>query len=425
MWHNLFYDLMDTHFNLSEIQELCFRMNIDYENFQGQTKAEQIIGLTRYCERLACLSQLIELCKQKRPTVNWPELPETYNEVIYYRLPPEPYYPTQQREIEIGNVLKQLKVMSLILISGIGGIGKTALTIETARRCLANQTQNWADVLWVSAKQSAFIDGEIYHLQDTVLSPEDLFDKIGKQASRPNIKRLPLEQKADAITELFQQKPYLLVIDNLETLENAQALINMLSYNLGKSCALISSRREVHGNLFLQSLSGLNAEDSLNFMREEANAKDILSVKNASDADLLSIYEVTGGNPLAMKLVIGQVRILDLDVVLRQLRNKPISNEADGDQLYQYIYRETWQYLSEEAQMVLIDIATYPSSISRHQLEVTGEIPGKRLDQALTELVSSSLIVPSGGLRDKRYSVHQLTRNFIANALPSFWSGLT
>jgi hypothetical protein len=143
-------------------------------------------------------------------------------------------------------------------------------------------------------------------------------------------------------------------------------------------------------------------------MRREAAERNVPAILVAREADLLSIREVTGGNPLAMKLVVSQIRGLDLEVVLQRLR------DCTGD-LYRFIYKAAWDELSTEAREVLVYVAAWPAPVSRAELEEVDLTEGVILDQALSQLVRLSLLIPSGGLR-KRYGVHQLTRRF-ANTL--------
>lgn len=322
-----------------------------------------------------------------------------------HRLPAEPYYPMRQRETEMGRVLSQLRSgKPMILIAGLGGIGKTALTIEAARRCLGDRKSEWAGFVWASAKQEMLVDGDVVKLADATLSYEDLLNVIGEQLGRPEMLRLLLREKEDAAAELLRQRPYLIVVDNLESAESAQELVDQLQIILGRSQALISSRKRVHGAIFTEQLQGLDEKDSLYFMRREAAERNVPEVLVAQESDLLDIYKVTGGNPLAMKLVVSQVRELDLDIVLQRLR------DSTGD-LYSFIYRAAWDELSEIARKVLVYIAAWPASIARAELEEVGIAEGTALDRSLSQLVRLSLLVPRGGLR-KRYGVHQLTRNF-------------
>jgi hypothetical protein len=58
-------------FSESELQTLCFDLNMDYENLPGATKEEKARELVIQCERNGQVNQLIKQCKKLRPSVNW------------------------------------------------------------------------------------------------------------------------------------------------------------------------------------------------------------------------------------------------------------------------------------------------------------------------------------------------------------------
>jgi len=69
-----------SYFNDDEIQSLCFDLGIEYENLAGETREAKARELVIYCERTSKVSQLVNRCRELRPSVDWraPEhLPES------------------------------------------------------------------------------------------------------------------------------------------------------------------------------------------------------------------------------------------------------------------------------------------------------------------------------------------------------------
>ena len=52
--------LIDQHFNLDEIHELCTDLGIDYEHLRGETKPPKIEALLSHCQRHGRLPDLIQ-----------------------------------------------------------------------------------------------------------------------------------------------------------------------------------------------------------------------------------------------------------------------------------------------------------------------------------------------------------------------------
>lgn len=66
-------DQIANHFNLSELQDLCFKVDINFENLAGSTLNDKTLELVRYCQRHRRLNELLALLSELRPMVEWPE----------------------------------------------------------------------------------------------------------------------------------------------------------------------------------------------------------------------------------------------------------------------------------------------------------------------------------------------------------------
>ncbi len=61
-------------FNSDELQDLCLRLGEEYENIPGTGRAAKARELVLYMQRRQRLPALVELAKQFRPTLKWPDL---------------------------------------------------------------------------------------------------------------------------------------------------------------------------------------------------------------------------------------------------------------------------------------------------------------------------------------------------------------
>jgi hypothetical protein len=69
-------DQIAAHYNLSEVEELCFELDINYENLEGTTLDDKTRELVLYCQRRQRLPGLLARLEQQRPDVSWPSLAE-------------------------------------------------------------------------------------------------------------------------------------------------------------------------------------------------------------------------------------------------------------------------------------------------------------------------------------------------------------
>ncbi len=330
----------------------------------------------------------------------------------------EPYYPLPGREQDLNLLLLALQDAQgslCIAIDGLGGLGKTSFAVELARRAMHHQL--FEGVIGDSAQQELFTGGEIIQAHEAVLDFDHLLDALARQLGRWELPTLKEEEKRLHLARILRQHRYLILVDNLETAENAAALVAHLRGLLGTSRAIVTSRQQIrHDFVQARSLKELDLEDALLFIRTDMQQRGGHPLLYAPEEKLVDIYRVTGGAPLAMKLVLAQARFLDLGLVLKQLR------QASGD-LYTYIFRRSWQQLAAPAQRVLIYIGkTVMTTVSWEELASVGIAEDEeQLLAAIDQLVAYSLLDASSTGEQQRYGVHQLTRQFVNSELPKIW----
>ena len=69
-------DFITRNFNDSELRDLCFDLDIEYENLGGDNKAAKARELVAYCQRHGRLTELEDTCRRLRPNA----APETGRE---------------------------------------------------------------------------------------------------------------------------------------------------------------------------------------------------------------------------------------------------------------------------------------------------------------------------------------------------------
>jgi hypothetical protein len=304
----------------------------------------------------------------------------------------------------------------VVAIVGIGGIGKTSLADAAIRRL--SEATTFADIAWVSAHQERFTPWN--GLQPSPDSPpaltfEALLDSIVEQFGFQDLQKVSFEQKEKDLCVRFKTRPYLVVVDNLETAADYGALVPNLQALTHPSKFLLTSRRRLYEfprvhNLDLDELSAL---DSLSLMRHEAANRGLTSLIDVPDKTLLEIYGATGGNPLALKLVVGLLSSLSLPRVVADLRQ---ARGRSVEDLYRFIYWRSWQVLDAQARQVLIVMPLVAESGGGpDQIATLSQVEGERLTDALRQLVHLSLVNVRGPVEERRYSIHRLTETFLLN----------
>jgi transcriptional regulator with XRE-family HTH domain len=334
-------------------------------------------------------------------------------------LPDEEYYVLPGREKDIQEMLAVLSEQHgalVISVESLGGQGKTAIAVELSRRAVA---QGMFDaVVGASAKQEALMDGEIVPIRDAALDFGALLDTIERQLDHWEFYTLPVAEKRSKVEQLLHQRRCLVFVDNLETANDPHTLISSLKGLLGRSRAIVTSRKRIsYDFVHTHSLHPLTLDDALFFLRQDIQRHGASYLLDIPEEKLVEMYEVTGGTPLALKLAVALTRILDLAVVLRQL-------ERAGSNLYPFIFSQSWRHLSPVAQRVLIYLGTTAvASVSWKELAQAQVATTEcQLMDAVKQLIAYSLLDVSTVANQKHYSIHQLTRNFVAANVSTIWS---
>ena len=303
------------------------------------------------------------------------------------------------RKDQNGDIVARLKEelaphkRRLVALWGAGGVGKTALAIETARGLTETFEHR---VVWVSA------DG----LKDFNLST--LLDAVASQLNQSDLRKLALEPKKEQVCEVVAAAPTLIVLHNFETIEPEE----------GKQCAewlaqpalcsaLITTRDKVENdaarNIPVNTMLPEEAHNLLQQLIAQAHEP-----RAFARLDLDKLIETAEANPLVLQWIVGQIDLAqDPQEVLDDLRH---GEGSAAERVFNRSFR--LKQLDNGGRAVLLALSLFAPSATRKALAaVSGldkEKDRKRFKDAVRNLSALWLIRTAED--SPRLAVEGLTR---------------
>lgn len=358
-------------------------------------------------------SEILELKKRKR------EVDALGREIVRYRkIPKKDYISFIGREKAYKKVIKALKGHHYIIsIDGIGGVGKSTLALEIAHNMFEERL--FDSVLWFSAKKERFIFSQIISREPEFNNLDNLLEHIAYELQIKNFDKFSKENKINIILKMLKENSFLLILDNLETIDLTESFIEFLARIEGKSKVLITSRKRLGEIERIYKLNPFTIENTIDFINDEIEARSFIIPEPSEDLYKI-IHDSIGGIPLAIKLVIGWV--VDGDPIT-QLKEKI---KFSGKEIMDFCFKETYEKkLSKEAKYLLCSFAVFPDGIIDEEIEACVDLSEKQLEFAINDLIKYSLISRESKPDDEAgnfdyYKILPLTRLFAYQNLEDF-----
>lgn len=328
---------------------------------------------------------------------------------IEANLPPSTYshlFGHQTVQDQLITMLLQKEAPWLMTVAGLGGIGKTAVADAVVRQILPHF--RFQQIIWLRIEDRS--------MHGRTLSPEHTWEQIlGGLRQWLQLPAQPMtgSQLESQIRQKLKSGPYLIIIDNIENEADATHLFMRFSDWGNPSKFILTSRvRPVsQQTVLVYSLNELTQSESLKLLRHEAAQRGITDFETANDAQLMPIYKLTGGHPLALKLTVGLTAVMPLPAILKDFTH---SQSGPIEQMYKHIYWKNWQSLSEEAHILLEAMPLVGKAGAKpEQMQAISQLNEDQLWAAIRELVARAMLEVRGTAWDRRYGIHHLTESFL------------
>lgn len=325
--------------------------------------------------------------------------------------PPPPLQPPAAelfvgRESELAFYAATLDQAGIAVISGMAGMGKTALAARLAGRVARPEK-----IFWHSFHEGEGIEGVIWRLAGFLAAngQQDLWEML-QNALLSNSRPPAPELLFDYLVEQARHCNFILCLDDFQHVDN-KPLLNQLVERirpllLSGELKLIITSREVPDFVQLssfESLEGLSKSD----LGQMLAANDLF----LETEQIKQLHQYTGGNAQMLMLAIDLLHSnYDAEALLARLVNT--------DDIEDFLMDEVEDRLTRNERLTMSAVAVllgYPSS----RAAIEAVLDGRRLRRVLHDLSDRFLLTVSRDEKERLYSQHAIVRDFFYEALNS------
>ena len=342
-----------------------------------------------------------------------------YENSICHNLPVPAYQEFIGRQTLIDNVMKALKHPRLYLISltGIGGIGKSAIAVRIARLIIEDtySTKLFSFIIWVSAKRTYLKESGIETAKQTFETLNQLLDLILRITGFNEGLEYTNQKKKQYVIEILSLDSFLIIVDNFETLNNSQEFVDFfeeLSAFCKETKIIITSRKQLGAaekTIDIQEMNKDEYDEYVEYLSQRRyNMPFLVSQKMTT-----RLYKFTGGMPLATEIILSRSKKID---DLSKAINKIEEDNISKDSILEFSYRESYALLNPSDIKVFYAIAIIPEA-KLSTISYISKLHEYDVETSIHNLKQLSFINENASKEETIYTVLPLTRVFIEKTI--------
>jgi len=326
------------------------------------------------------------------------------------------------RDDELAELGKLLRVSRLVTLTGVGGTGKTRLSLQAA----AEISHEFPDGVWIA---------ELAPLGDPGLVANELASGMGL---RPQ----PGERMIQTLASVVRGQEVLVILDNCEHLLDAVAEVAVVLLQAGPGVRIMATSREALGvpgevSYPVSSLAvpkgdltdgeNLLRYDAIELFAERASfVKPGFFVTGENSEAVVQICRRLDGVPLAIELAAARIRSLSPEDIASRLDDRfrlltgGSRTVLPRQQTLEATVAWSYDHLSEDEKLLFNRLSVFAGGFTLEMTEAVcsgDDVAESDVLDLVVGLVDKSLVVVEEGVTGTRYRQLETLRQYGRNRL--------
>lgn len=297
-------------------------------------------------------------------------------------------------------ILKSKRKGWVVSLTGLGGIGKTAIVDSAIRSTIPDFA--YKNLIWIRASGR----------EEQPMLPEELITSLSHRLLPAT---LPSSEWRASLRSYLKKSPTLVVLDNLNAELSRVSWVHVLNDLANPSRFVLTSRKlpAASASVYVIPVAELTPKQAMALMLDHAKQRGLEKQLSIIKANAVKIYARTGGHPLALKLFVGLLHVWSLTETLDAIKNR---QGQDIEAVYVNIYWASWHSLSRDAKRLLLAMPLVgETGANVDQLQGIAGLSKASIKTSVEELRRHSLLELFGNGGNVRYGIHHLTHTFLTS----------
>lgn len=333
------------------------------------------------------------------------------NEPMYRIFNPE-YHHFVERKKACDDIERSLSNPRTFVTSviGIGGMGKTALATWAALR--AYERKQFDFIVSITAKDRELTPAGIKALDPTLSNYESLLNSILEVTGFPEFKQEAVKQKEAEVLTLLEKANGLLLVDNLETVDDAKIIEFLDNLPQGPRAIVTSRRTAVRFSVFPIDLGPLDETEVFEFVNSLSGLPGFGYINDLNKAEKIRVGSACGGIPLSIRWTLSRSSTAADSLALA---DSILKNSKHGEELLEFCFRRVFDSMEPNEKLILQALSIFHKPLAIEAIIAGTTAQEYKVTDTLDVLVKDALVTRQFDVEknDYVYSLLPITRKFV------------